>query len=94
MAKFRLCSYNAEYSAGAVENAAIIFDGSVGPFPPRMVEAKTAAEALEKVEEYKADAAKIGKPLVVMIGLMKGERSPNGFKAMANKFWAVNVSEG
>ena len=92
MTKFTIRSYPAEYSAGAVGNASIHIT-SAGPMPPQQIEAKNTAEALVAVEKYAAEAALLNVPLVVAIGLGRGERSPNGFKAAANKFWYVNVKE-
>lgn len=55
-------------------------DGRGDPFPRRVVEVKTTAEALAALDAYKADAAATGLPMAVTMRVAKTSRAPNGFK--------------
>lgn len=62
----------------------VVFDltGKPDPFPRREVEAKTAAEAIAALDQYKTEAEATGQPLAVCIRLKDGSRAPNGWKAV------------
>ena len=91
MTKMVLRSYKAEPSIGAVGGVAIIFDFQEPPFPKEIVEVKGTAGALEALEAYKIKAAATGQIMAVAIDVLKGERSPPGFKKAVQSFYGVNV---
>ena len=91
MATLNLTAYHASRSGGFLQ---VIFTFSKpAPFPPRSVEIKNTADALDALEAYKADAIAADVPLVVSMSLKRGDRAPRGFRAASEKpaYHPVNV---
>lgn len=76
MAIIRLSSCRAEAHDGY---HSIIIDFSE-PFPPKVVNVRTTADAVAALEAYRAEAAATGLAMYVSMSLRCG-RTPNGFKA-------------
>lgn len=90
MTKIVLSSYKAQYSAGAVQDAALIFDFDP-PLAKRVVEVQGLAGVQVALDSYLADLKALGVPAAAMVGLAAGERSPNKFNKTYNSFFAVNI---
>ncbi len=77
MTKVRLSANKAHSTSyGGV---AVVFDFQEY-FPTRVVEVNGTAGALAALEAYAKEAEATGQSLCVTVGLVRGERSPNGFK--------------
>jgi hypothetical protein len=60
------------------------------PFPTKQVEIKKAQDAVTAMDAYAAEIAAMGKGAACWARLKKGDRAPNGFKALKLEAY-VNV---
>lgn len=90
MTKIKLMAHRAWYVdvLGRRVNS-VLFDFK-DHFPSRIVEVDGTAGAIAALDQYEKEAAASGQSLCVSMILMRGERSPNGFKA-ANHERYVNL---
>lgn len=91
MARITLSAYKASCRNGVLTVALSI--GDEPPFPRRTVEIKRAADAEAEFAKYKAEATATGLPLAISMRIVKGDRSPPGFKNLhgASGWTSVNT---
>lgn len=87
-----LKSYKAEYAAGADKDAAVIFDFDP-PLANRFVEVDGMAGVSTALAIYLDDLKALGEPAAASVGLLRGQRSPNGFKKLYDSFFIVNIKK-
>ena len=93
MAKFEFKAYHAQPSGSGSFSVIFHLTGKPAPFPPRVIDAKTTAEALAAFEVYKQEAGATGQPMALTMNVREG-RAPNGFKAATSghsHYHRVNV---
>lgn len=81
MATIEFRTYRAQLSPGAVAGISIAFDFQEPPFPRRLVECKTTAEALAAYAQYETDVGNATDALVGVTMSLAAGRAPNGYKA-------------
>lgn len=92
MPKFTISTHAAE----ATGNGGFAMDlhlGSKKPLADVTFDAKTAADALARLDLHLSEIAPLGKPMAAHLTLARGERAPRGFRDLPQRqtLRAVNV---
>lgn len=91
MPKFHLETYEAQPSYGGGFSIALHLGGG-NPYPRKTIEARTTAEALQHLAQHVQDVAALNKPVAVSISLARGERAPNGWRALKYRDTTIPVN--